>query len=257
MKNDIRTILIVLLAFAAYSLLKDFYLAPLFVFFNNLIHNRITAYFVAYLLVGTPLFVATFYLHRKAFFVSLGLRFGFFKGMFIALLATLPMLVGYATTYPLNENITAGGLAQGVIFAALFEELYYRAFFFGLLFRYTGLGFFPALLLGALTFASNHLYQSGELATMSGIFITTLMGAGLFAWAYVEWNNNLWVPIFLHFFMNLFWYVFDAGDNALGPLLSNVFRYLTVAVIIIGTILYKRKKGQQLAVNRQTLWIRK
>lgn len=257
MKNDLRTILLVLVAFAAYSLFKDFYLAPLFEFFNNLIHHRIAAYFFAYLLVGAPLFVATFYLHRAAFFDSLGLQHGLFKGMLIALIATLPMLIGYATAYPLNEKITVGGLAQGVVFAALFEELYYRAFFFGLLFRYTRLGFFPALLLGALTFASNHLYQSGELATMSGIFITTLMGAGLFAWAYVEWNNNLWVPIFLHLFMNLFWYLFDAGDNALGPLLSNVFRYLTVAIIIIGTILYKRRKALPLAVNRQTIWIRK
>jgi len=84
--------------------------------------------------------------------------------------------------------------------------------------------------------------------------MTTFLGAILFAWVYIEWNSNLWVAIFLHLFMNLSWMLFSVSENALGDNYANVFRVLTIALTIIGTIAYKRRQGVELAINRNTLW---
>ena len=87
--------------------------------------------------------------------------------------------------------------------------------------------------------------------------MTTFMGAGLFAWLYVEWNYNLWLPVALHFFMNLSWEIFAVSDNALGGLEANLIRGLTVLLAITGTLFYKKKQNIPLAVNRDTLWMKK
>jgi membrane protease YdiL (CAAX protease family) len=110
--------------------------------------------------------------------------------------------------------------------------------------------------LSALIFASLHLYQSNDPVTMLGIFITTFMGAGLFAWLYSEWDFNLWVPIALHFFMNLSWEMFSVADNALGDLNAGLIRGLTILLAIAGTVIYKKKHGIPLTVNKLTLWVK-
>ncbi len=86
-----------------------------------------------------------------------------------------------------------------------------------------------------------------------GIFLVTFLGGILFAWTYVEWDNNLWVPIFLHKFMNLAWELFDVSDNALGDAYPNVFRTVTIALIIVITIWYKRRNRIPFVVNRGTI----
>ncbi len=145
----------------------------------------------------------------------------------------------------------------GCVFAAFFEEFYYRGFFFGQIFKKTRLGFFPSLILGALIFASLHLYQSEDMATLFGIFITTFLGAGLFAWLYVEWEYNLWLPISLHFFMNLSWGMFSVSENAFGDFGANLIRGLTILFAILGTILYKKWQNIPLAIVKGNLIIKK
>ncbi len=254
MKKDISTGLLVMLAFAAYFSLKQNYFAPIYNYLTNLVDLQIWIYMLTYFLVGLPVFALVAWLRPRSFFSSLGLDRGFFMAFAAAFLFTLPMLLGFAVVYSFNTEITAGQIAQGALFAAFFEELYFRAFFFGMLFRFTRIGFVPSLLLSAVVFAGLHIYQSSDPATMIGIFMATLLGAGWFAWLYAEWKNNLWVPIFLHLLMNLYWMLFDAGDNALGPVLSNIFRMTTIAFTIVGTLYYKRRIESPLAVNRRTLW---
>lgn len=256
MNQDKKNIIIVTASFIAYYFSNKWAFAFLFKTFTAWWDERISAYLLAYILVGLPLYVGTLLLHRKNFFESLGLNGNFLKAIITAFVFTLPMLVGYALLYDFNTEITTGKIAQGAVFAAFFEELFFRGFFFGLLFRYTRLGFIPSILLGAAFFASLHLYQSNDPSTMTGIFITTLLGAALFAWTYAEWGFNLWISIWLHLFMNLYWMLFEAGDNAFGPLLSNVFRASTIAFIIIGTLYYKRQKQEKLAVSKHTLWMK-
>lgn len=67
---------------------------------------------------------------------------------------------------------------------------------------------------------------------LAGILATKFLGSVLFAWLYVEWSYNIWVPIFLHSLMNASWYIFSTGTNALGDIGANVFRLLTVALAI-------------------------
>lgn len=256
-KVTYRITAITLIAFLIYYVLKEFGFGPFYRYLFGELGSKAVAYGITYTLIGIPLFLAVLFLHsRSQFFDSLGLNRSLVWGMTVAFLCTLPMLIGYAVFFSWNGTVSWDDIFIGAVFAAFFEELYFRAFLFGQLFRYTRLGFFPAIIIGALVFASGHLYQSADLGTMVGIFFTTFLGAGLFAWTYVEWKNNLWVPIGLHFLMNLYWMLFSAGENAFGGLYANIFRILTIVLIIVGTIIYKKRKGLSLTVNRQTLWMK-
>lgn len=250
-------VLITLSAFAAYFILSKWAFAPLYQRLLTAGLPGIGAYILTYSLIGVPILLGTLILHGgRHLGEALGLARGIGQGAGLALVATLPMLLGYAAVFPFSDEVTGKKVMLGAVCAAFFEEVYYRGFLFGQLFRYTRLGFFPALIIGALLFASGHLYQSQDPATLVGIFLTTFMGAGFFAWVYAEWNYNLWVAIFLHFFMNLFWMLFSAGDNALGGGYANVFRVLTIALTVVGTLSYKRWQGLPLAIFRGTLWMK-
>lgn len=259
MSRTSRILLFTLLGFGAYRLARELWFAPLFYTARDATGLTVPAYWGMYLLVGIPVFAVVLWLHQsKGFFDAFGLNRNFPQGALWAFIFNLPMLVGYAVVFELDPEFSwLKAATSGAAAAAFFEELYYRAFLFGQLYRYTRLGFLPAILLGALIFALSHLYQSNDPATLIGIFMTTFLGAFLFAWVYVEWNFNLWVPICLHFFMNLFWMIFSAGDNAFGGWYANIFRIITIALTIIGTILYKRRQGLAMTVNRSSLWLKK
>ena len=246
---------VTLVAFAAYYALREWGFRPWYHFLIEGGLPPVGAYFLVYIAVGLPIFLGALGLHGgRQLGEGLGLARNLPWGAVLALVAALPMLLGYAAVFSLNPDLTWQQVMTGAVAAAFFEELYFRGFLFGQIFRYTRLGFFPALIVGALVFASGHLYQSQDPATLVGIFFTTFMGAGLFAWLYCEWDYNLWVPIFLHFFMNFFWMLFAAGDNALGGGYANVFRILTIALAILGTLLYKQRQELPLAISRATLW---
>ncbi|MEN0007091.1 MAG: CPBP family intramembrane glutamic endopeptidase [Bacteroidota bacterium] len=253
-----KVIVLTVLAFGLYDQLKDGYFGSLYGYFKSLSGEASWSFFLTYASFGIPIFLAVLLLHpARQFWSSLGLHQSFPKAILVTLIWTLPMLVGYAIVFEWNDAITWTTIFKSAICAALFEELYYRGFLFGQLFRFTRIGFIPSILVGALLFAAAHLYQSQNIGTMIGIFAMTFMGAFLFAWVYIEWDNNLWVPIFLHLFMNLFWMLFAAGENALGGLYSNIFRVLTITLVISGTIWYKKRNGLPLAIDKHTIWMKK
>jgi hypothetical protein len=140
--------------------------------------------------------------------------------------------------------------------AAFFEELIYRAFLFGMLYRFTRLGFLPSIFLGSLLFGAAHLYQSNDLSELIGIFLLTFIGSVLFSWIYSEWKFNLWTAIFLHCLMNLYWLIFDVDSNALGGAYANIFRFSTVFFAIVGTIIYKRKKKVPFEISKKNWWMK-
>ncbi|MEM7549796.1 MAG: CPBP family intramembrane glutamic endopeptidase [Bacteroidota bacterium] len=257
MNRNLKIILIAVVTFLIHDFLRKEYFYNLYEFLNLVIHQSSVNYFIAYVVVGLPIFISLTFLHTKhKVFESLGLNGNLKNGILAALIGASPMLIGYAFVFEFNNKITIHDVVTGSICAALFEELYYRGFLFGQVFRYTKIGFIPSILFGALLFAFAHLYQSQDVATLIGIFITTFLGAILFAWVYTEWGFNIWVPVFLHLFMNLFWEMFSAGDNALGDMYSNLFRVMTIALVIIGTIVYKRKRGIERSVTRKNIWIK-
>ncbi|MNY00703.1 CAAX amino terminal protease self- immunity [compost metagenome] len=215
------------------------------------------SHLLTYLIISVPIILGASIINEfKRCQTTLGLNRSIIKGMLFPLVCTLPMFIGFAVFFAYNRNITSEEILIGGVAAAFFEEFIFRGFLFGQLFRFTKLGFIPSVLLGAILFASMHLYQSLDFATLVGIFATTFMGAVLFAWLFVEWNLNLWVSIFLHFFMNLAWMLFDVSDHAFGGMTANSFRMITIVLAIILTLVYKRKNGIPLAVNRDTIWMK-
>ena len=258
MNKSIRNLLIIFISFGVYYFLDESFFAVLRSWFVNQIGHLGLSHFLTYTILGIPLFIGCYLIDFKMNILEkLGLKASVTRAFLLALLFTLPMFVGYAIVFEFNAEFTINRFLLAVLAAGFFEELYFRGFLFGLPFKFTRLGFIPSVIIGALLFGAVHLYQSADFGQSVGIFAVTFMGAVLFAWVYVEWKFNLWVPIFLHMLMNLSWDLFSVGENALGGVYSNVFRAITIAVVIIFTLMYKRKKGLKISVNRSNLWMKK
>ena len=202
-------------------------------------------------------------------FIAIGLLYGFknilkelcldkniLSGLAFSLVAVSPMLISSAFIGKINYEIDVNTLLHKTLFAGFMEEVLFRGFLFGILFRRIGWGFIPAAVLGAIIFALSHLYQGSGMNELTGIFLVTFIGSAWFAWLYIEWKENLWVPIFLHIFMNLSWTLFNVSDNALGGVYANLFRIITITITVVATILYNNRKDKY-RVNRKNLIINK
>ncbi|MBN9292565.1 MAG: CPBP family intramembrane metalloprotease [Flavobacteriia bacterium] len=253
-KNTLRVILFTVLGFVLHYLLflnfNSFKTA-----FDNLTHQGLTSYIITYFLIGIPIFAATNLIDtKKSTSESLGLSGSIKTGVLFAVIVTLPMFAGGCLFFDFNSNIDIENLIAGTFVAGFMEELYYRGFLFGQLFKNTKLGFFSSVFLGALIFASGHLYQSYDVTELIGIFTVTFFGAVFFAWLFTEWKYNLWTAVFTHSFMNLSWNLFEVDNTALGDVKANVFRGLTIVTAILFTVIYKRRNKEALIINKSTLF---
>lgn len=183
---------------------------------------------------------------------NMGIQKGFGIGLLFSFVTVLPMLISSALLGGISSDLKILGLLQKTLFAGFMEEYLFRGFLFGLLFRKLGWGFIPASILGAVIFGTGHLYQGSTFPETMGVFFVTSLGAIWFAWLYIEWNNNLWVPIFLHILMNLSWGLFEVSSNALGGFSTNLFRIITIALTIIVTLKYNKENG--LRIKRKNLF---
>ena len=183
----------------------------------------------------------------------MGLNKGIITGFVFACATVFPMFLSAAIAGKVAEDLSLSELIQRSLLAGFMEEYLFRGFLFGILFLKLGWGFIPASMTGALIFGAGHLYQGSSLPETAGVFFITALGAVWFSWLYIEWKNNLWVPVFLHILMNLSWQLFDVSQNALGGIYPNIFRIITIALTVIITIRYNRKSGMQ--VNRRNLMI--
>ncbi|MEM7662389.1 MAG: CPBP family intramembrane glutamic endopeptidase [Pseudomonadota bacterium] len=175
---------------------------------------------------------------------ALGLSSNPLTGFIVAVASTSVMLLAIAVTsdfvVPDNFVIT---VSRGAILPGIFEEIFYRAFLFGFLFRFAKWGFLPAALVGAIVFGAGHLYQSGDPTEATAIFTITALGALWFAWLYVEWGYNVWVPAAMHLLMNLWWELFAVSDSALGPMSANVSRIGVIVLSILITVWFAKRHG--------------
>ncbi len=244
--NSVLVILTFLLAFYGRRLLSLVHPIE----FNNSIFDILAIY--SFWLIPSLVVIWFFYGCRRVL-VTVGLNNGFLFGLIFSLGAVSPMLISSAFEGSINDNLDILNLLKNTLFAGFMEEFLFRGFLFGLLFYYLGWGFIPASLVGAFVFGIGHLYQGESLAETIGVFSVTAIGAVWFSWLYVEWNKNLWIPVFLHVFMNLSWILFDVSSNALGGMYSNLFRAITIALTIIITIKYSKKHG--LNVNKRNLFV--
>ena len=179
----------------------------------------------------------------KTILFNLGLNKGIIVGLIFSTITVLPMFVGFSVIGRINTDLNLGILFHKTIIAGFFEEYFFRGFLFGILFRKLKWGFIPSSLIGGLFFGLGHIYQGSSFIETIGVFAITSIGAVWFSWLYIEWENNLWIPIFLHILMNLSWDLFDVGNNALGDLFTNLFRAITIALTILITIRYHKKRG--------------
>lgn len=254
MSKSTKALLIILIAFGFYFVFDDLFFKTIRKWFFEHTNQLGVSHIIAYSITGIPLFLGTLLIGGNTnFFQNLGLDRSIIKGFLFAVICTLPMYIGFSVVFDFNPEISINTMLIGVVSAGFFEELYFRGFLFGLPFKKTKLGFILSVLFGALYFGCLHLYQSTEFYELLGIFLITFLGGILFAWAYAEWNFNIWIPVFLHLLMNLAWELFSVSDHALGGVYSNIFRFSTVALIILLTLLYKKRKGLKLTVNKKTL----
>ncbi len=257
MSRSLSVVLITLLSFGLYFFLANTYFSDLRLWIFEHVQHTGISHILVYFIVSLPIILGASVINEfKRCKTTLGLNRSILKGVLFPFICTLPMFIGFSLCFNYNNNVTANEVLISGVAAAFFEEFIFRGFLFGQLFRYTKLGFIPSILLGAVLFAAMHLYQSNDLLTLIGIFSTTFLGAILFSWLYVEWNYNLWVSIFLHFFMNLAWMLFAVSDNAFGGIYANVFRILTIALAIILTLVYKRKMHLPLNITRENIWMK-
>jgi hypothetical protein len=253
LKNTAKTILVVVISFSLYLFFKD-YFKTIKTWIDTITHFGLLSYFLTYIVIGIPLFIGTYVINKKRnIWKDLGLTDNIIKPFIYALLFSIPMLLGGFLFFELNTELNIQNVLAGSIVIGFIEELFFRGFLFGQLYKNTKFGFIPAIIFGALVFATGHLYQSNEFGELIGIFAVTFFGAILFAWLYVEWNFNLWIPIFLHALMNLSWELFNMDETALGGLLPNILRGLTIALAIVFTIVYKRKHNLELAITKKNL----
>lgn len=185
---------------------------------------------------------------------ELGLSRGFVIGLAFSGFAVLPMFAGAALLGSLNTSLTMVDLFRKTVLAGFMEELLFRGFLFGLLFRKLKWGFIPASLPGAVIFGIAHVYQGSGMMETLGIFMVTTIGALWFAWLYIEWNENLWVPILLHIFMNTSWTLFDVSSNALGGWQINISRIITIALTVIITVAFSKRR-KSFKINGTNLFV--
>jgi len=253
LKQEQKAIIFTLICFTIYLVFKP-YFASIKRSLDGITNNGLASYILTYFILGIPIYIGAYLINSKEHILkNLGVYHNPMPPFLITLIFTLPMFLGGLIFFDFNTEISIQKLIAGSIVVGFVEELFFRGFLFGQLYKYTRLGFISAIIIGAIIFASGHLYQSQDTMELIGIFSVTFMGAVLFAWLYVEWNYNLWVPIFLHAFMNLAWGIFEMDDTALGGLLPNVLRGLTITFAIVGTIVYKKKQKNEISITKDKL----
>ncbi len=182
---------------------------------------------------------------------DLGLSKGLKEGIIYALIIVSPMFIGNLFFSPLQPEVKIVDILYYSIWPGFNEELIFRGILIGQLFKRAGWGFIPAALLSSLYFALGHLYQSHDIMSAIQVFTVTA-GAGVgFALCFIEWSWNLWLVMFVHMLMNLRTVFFETGGTATLNLTGNIFRGMTIALLIFFTIQRMKKNGSLLKGN---LW---
>ena len=257
MSKNIRFFSIFILGFVIYYFFDLFYFKSIQHFTGELFHSKAIAHALAYTVTLIPIITTLKVLFpKKKILDLLSLHQSAAKAFIIPFIGTLPMLIGYAAHFKTIKTINFDSLFINTVSSAFFEELIFRAFLIGTLYRFTRLGFFSSILLGSLLFAQVHLYQSQNTIELFEIFTITFLGSIFFTWVYFEQDFNIWTAVFLHFFMNLYWEIFNVSENVSGNLYGNLYKVLSI-ILIISLIVYdKKKKKRPFVITGKSLFIK-
>lgn len=177
-------------------------------------------------------------LNLRGILDELGLNRRILPAIIFAALATLPMFIGYGLA---GQAGFAWIFITAIIIAPFIEELFFRGWAFRQLAQRAGWGFWPAALLTGIIFGLMHVPIQQLLALKIGlgeVLTVLLTGAGgvFYAWLFQRWGWNLWVPIMLHALMNASWAIFNVSEGAVGGLLENLFRAMTITAAVFLTL---------------------
>lgn len=257
MSKNIRFFFIFILGFTIYYFFDFFFFKNIQTFSKNWFHSKAIAHIIAYSVTLIPLMATLkILLPKRNISDLLSLNRPVIKGFSFAVIGTLPMLIGYMIHFKAVSKINLETLFINTFSSAFFEEIIFRAFLIGALYRFTRLGFLSSALFGSLLFAQVHLYQSQNITELIEIFTITFLGSIFFAWAYFESEFNLWTAIFLHFFMNLYWEIFNVSENVSGNLYGNLYKLISIVVLIAVIIWFKRKNKIPFKVTWKSLFIK-
>jgi len=168
----------------------------------------------------------------KKMLEMLGLNNGLATAFLLALLASLPMIVGLPLLHGFRHGVSFMDIWFNGIHPGYHEEIVFRGFLTGILVRY---GKWPAvipLILSSALFAMGHLYQAHNLPESVTVFLMAF-GAGTGFYLFYKYSNwNLWFPIFLHSFMDTSTVISNWNGNILMNFQDNIFRGATLAIAI-------------------------
>ncbi|MDQ0066373.1 CPBP family intramembrane glutamic endopeptidase [Chryseobacterium lathyri] len=257
MNKTISFFFFFILGFSVYYFVDLFYFKSIQSFVKQLSGSKAVAHISAYCITMLPLVITLKILFPEKNITNLfSINKPVLKGLSIAFMGTLPMLAGYFTYFKLVQSINFQSLFINSISSPFFEELIFRAFLIGILYRFTRMGFITSALFGSLLFAQVHLYQGSSFAELTEIFLITFLGSVFFSWAYFETDFNLWTAISLHLFMNLYWEIFNVSDNVSGNMYGNLFKVLSILLITALVIYNKRRNKIPFQITGKNLFIK-
>lgn len=172
---------------------------------------------------------------------ELGLSASVLPAIAFALIASSPMLIGFAITRRPSPHIELLPLLFLTILSPFVEEVEFRGFGVRQLQRGTGWPFWVVVWPSALLFGYSHVEQGQSLQEMAGLFFLTGAGGVTFAWLVYRWQN-LWVAVALHIFMNLWWELFSVAKTAIGGWFPFMLQNLTMVLAIFITLYRTRSK---------------
>lgn len=182
------------------------------------------------LLLVLACFVAAAIAHSPRRMLSgLGLTGSLLRGLALAVLAGLPMLVlGFFGRTTMQVDFDT---VRGAIVAPFVEELFFRAMLVGIAVQVGKAPFWPTTILAGLLFGAMHVPWNASLGSEHlGVLLVTTAGGVWFAWILRSHDWNLWTTIGLHAVMNGAWMVFALAPDAAGGLWANLSRAATIGL---------------------------
>jgi membrane protease YdiL (CAAX protease family) len=177
------------------------------------------------------------------------------KGVLVGFVATLPMLVPFMFIAQVRADADLLFLVFTSTIWPLGEEILFRGYTFRQLHRRAGWNLWVAAAATALLFGLVHLSQTavqnqpvaGQLGTVAMMSALSMLSC----WVFTRWEDNLWLLVSLHGFMNLWWAVFDMAENPLGGWFPNLMRLASVLLIVVLTLRHGRAESLSGAASEQ------
>jgi membrane protease YdiL (CAAX protease family) len=185
---------------------------------------------------------------------ELGIATNPLRPLLFGFVATLPATIGFALTGHVNHDMAPRAFFLVCLYAPFAEELLFRAFAFGQLYRRAGWSFRGAMIIPAILFAAGHVHQSSDPAEIAGIVAITALGAFVFSYFFVRLGWTIWAPFALHALLNTLWFVFTPDKNALGGVSENIFRFGSIGLAFLIAFAATRVSAFRVLAPKEGMW---